>query len=274
MIYLTLLIGGACLGSFVNVVTWRLPREESVVWPGSHCPKCGHAVRWHDNVPVLSWILLQGRCRDCHQGISSRYPWVEAMSAILWLSAFWGHGFLASQDDHGLALLNLVAGVVLTSVLLPLVLIDIDHLWLPEPLCRIGAFLGIAFTGVLYLVIPWPEASPFLLNHLLAASAGLLALEGLSALAERILGQPALGLGDAKLAAVAGAWLGLGGVWIALAIAVFSGALFGTIGRLSGRLGPRQPFPFGPFIAIGIWLTWLAGSEWWISRWMRLFGVI
>ena len=123
MIYLTLLIGGACLGSFVNVVAWRLPREESVVWPGSHCPKCGHAVRWHDNVPVLSWILLQGRCRDCHQGISSRYPWVEAMSAILWLSAFWGHGFLASQDDHGLALLNLVAGIVLISVLLPLVFI-------------------------------------------------------------------------------------------------------------------------------------------------------
>ncbi len=273
LLCITLLLGGACLGSFTNVVAWRLPREESVLWPGSHCPKCGHPVRWHDNVPVLGWFLLQGRCRDCHQGIPSRYPLVEACSAILWLSAFWGRGLLASPDQPGLALLNLLAGIVLISVLLPLVLIDIDHLWLPEPLCRLGVVLGIVLTGALYLVIPWPAASSVLLNHLLAASAGLLVLEGLSALSERMLGQPALGLGDAKLAALAGAWLGLGGVWIALAIAVFSGAFVGTIGRLSGRLGPRQPFPFGPFIALGIWLTWLVGSEWWLNQWMKWFGV-
>ena len=269
---LVLVVAGACVGSFANVVAWRLPREESVVWPGSHCPKCGQAVRWHDNVPVLGWLWLQGRCRDCHQGISSRYPLVELLSALLWLSALWGDGLLAASDQLGLAFLNVLAGIVLISVLLPLVLIDIDHLWLPEPLCRIGVLLGLAFTGALYLVIPGPEASAVLLNHLLAASAGLLALEGLSALAERMLGQPALGLGDAKLAAVAGAWLGLGGVLVALAIAVFSGAIFGSIGRVSGRLGPRQPFPFGPFIALGIWLTWLGGPEWWGQQWLSLFG--
>jgi leader peptidase (prepilin peptidase)/N-methyltransferase len=221
---------------------------------------------------VLGWIWLQGRCRDCHQGISSRYPFVEFFSALLWLSAMWGHGLPAASDPLGLALLNLVAGIVLISVLLPLVLIDIDHLWLPEPLCRIGVLLGLAFTGALYLVSPAPEASAVLLNHLLAASVGLLALEGLSAVAERMLGQPALGLGDAKLAAVAGAWLGLSGLLVAMAIAVFSGALFGSIGRLSGRLGPRQPFPFGPFIAFGIWLTWLGGPEWWGQQWFGLFG--
>ena len=269
-----LVVAGACVGSFTNVVAWRLPREESLVWPGSHCPKCGQGVRWHDNVPVLGWIWLRGRCRDCHQGISSRYPLVELVSALLWLSACWGHGLLAASDQLGLALLNLVAGIVLISVLLPLVLIDIDHLWLPEPLCRIGVLLGLAFTGALYLVTPAPEASAVLLNHLLAAAAGLLALEGLSALAERMLGQPALGLGDAKLAAVAGAWLGLGGVLVALAFAVFSGAIFGSIGRVSGRLGPRQPFPFGPFIALGIWLTWLGGPEWWGQQWFGLFGGI
>ena len=132
--------------------------------------------------------------------------------------------------------------------------------------------LGLTFTGALYLVSPAPEASAVLFNHLLAASAGLLALEGLSAVAERMLGQPALGLGDAKLAAVAGAWLGLSGLLVAMAIAVFSGALFGSIGRVSGRLGPRQPFPFGPFIAFGIWLTWLGGPEWWGQQWFGLFG--
>ena len=77
---------GACVGSFTNVVVWRLPRQESVVYPGSHCPRCGHAVRWHDNMPLLGWLLLAGRCRDCNASISWRYPVVESLSALLWLS--------------------------------------------------------------------------------------------------------------------------------------------------------------------------------------------
>ena len=112
-----LVAAGACVGSFANVVAWRLPREESVVWPGSHCPKCGQGVRWHDNVPVLGWICLLGHCRDCHQGISSRYPLVELLSALLWLSAWWGHGLLAASDLLGLAFLNLLAGIVLVDLL-------------------------------------------------------------------------------------------------------------------------------------------------------------
>ena len=86
---------GACVGSFTNVVVWRLPRGESVVFPGSHCPKCGHAIRWHDNLPLLGWLLLRGRCRDCQAPISWRYPAVEALSAALWLSA------LAVADNGG-----------------------------------------------------------------------------------------------------------------------------------------------------------------------------
>ena len=86
---LTVWIGlaGACVGSFTNVVAWRLPRRESVVFPASHCPRCGHTVRWHDNLPVLGWLILGGRCRDCSQPISWRYPVVEGISALLWLSA-------------------------------------------------------------------------------------------------------------------------------------------------------------------------------------------
>ena len=84
---LVLALFGACVGSFTNVVAWRLPRQESVVVPSSHCPRCGHAVRWHDNLPVVGWLLLLGRCRDCRSPISVRYPVVEALSAGLWLSA-------------------------------------------------------------------------------------------------------------------------------------------------------------------------------------------
>ena len=269
-----MLLTGACVGSFINVVAWRLPREESVVWPGSRCPHCGHSVQWHDNIPVIGWLSLRGRCRNCNQPISARYPLVEALTAGLWLSAVWAIGFSAGtlSTDSVTRLFTLVGGVVLISLLMPLALIDIDHLWLPEPICRAGVIAGLV-ASALVAAFGHPEIGRNLLfNHLLASAAGLLVLEGLSALAERLVGQPALGLGDAKLAAMAGAWLGLAGLGVAMGIAVMSGALFGVIGRITGRLQPREPFPFGPFIALGIWLVWLMGPQWWWSQWVALIG--
>ncbi|MFL0791327.1 MAG: A24 family peptidase [Prochlorococcus sp.] len=264
-----LAIAGACFGSFCNVVVWRLPRAESLIWPGSHCTRCGSNVRWHDNLPLLGWLLLAGRCRDCRQPISARYPSVEALSAGLWVSA-------AVAATAGLTalptLFRIAAGVVLVSILLPLVLIDLDHMWLPEPICRLGLLLGLSFTTAAALLLGWDPGAALLLNHLIGAAAALLILEWLSALAERLLGQPALGLGDAKLAALGGGWLGLGGIGLAMALAVLTGALFGLAGRLTGRLQSRQAFPFGPFIAIGIWAVWLCGNDWWWALWLNLTG--
>tara|TARA_B100001063_G_scaffold39431_1_gene33170 strand:+ start:1258 stop:2079 length:822 start_codon:yes stop_codon:yes gene_type:complete len=269
-----LLLTGACVGSFINVVAWRLPREESVVWPGSHCPRCGCSVQWHDNIPVIGWLSLRGRCRSCNQPIAARYPVVEALSAGLWLSSAWAIGLGADSISADLVttLVNLFGGVLLISLLIPLVLIDIDHLWLPEPICRAGVISGLLATGLVAAFSDQQTGGSLLFNHLLASAAGLLVLEALSALAERLVGQPALGLGDAKLAAMAGAWLGLAGLGVAMGIAVISGALFGVAGRITGRLKPREPFPFGPFIAVGIWLVWLMGPEWWWSQWVTLIG--
>ena len=271
---LIVLLAGACVGSFINVVVWRLPREESVVWPGSRCPHCGHSVQWHDNIPVIGWLALRGRCRNCDQPISARYPLVEALTAGLWLSAAWAIGFRsdALSTDAITTLVTLIGGVVLISLLMPLVLIDIDHLWLPEPICRAGVIAGLLATGLIAAFAEQQTGGSLLFNHLLASAAGLLVLEGLSALAERLVGQPALGLGDAKLAAMAGAWLGLAGLGVAMGIAVMSGALFGVLGRITGRLKPREPFPFGPFIAVGIWLVWLMGPQWWWTQWVALIG--
>ena len=162
------------------------------------------------------------------------------------------------------ALLLPWAGLALVSLLLPLVLIDLDHLWLPEPICRWGLGLG--------LLLSCFGGAPLFADHLVAAAASLLLLEGISALAERLLGQPALGLGDAKLAALGAAWLGAAGITAAMALAVMAGAIVGSVGRLSGRLQRRQPFAFGPFIALGIWLVWLLGPMWWWEQWQRLLG--
>jgi len=256
-------VGGACTGSFVNVVAWRLPREESLLWPGSHCPRCGTSLAWFENVPVLGWLLLRGRCRHCHRPIAARYPLVELLTSGLWVAML-----LARPEGMGAApdpWLLVAAGWLLASWLLPLVLIDLDRLWLPEPLCRWGLVLGILVTAVVGLHQDPLTARSLVLQHLLAAAAGLLGFEALSALAEKLMGRPGLGLGDAKLAALMGAWLGPLALGVAVALAVLGGALIGGFARLSGRLGPGQPFPFGPFLAAAALAVWIGGTRPWLQ---------
>lgn len=255
---------GACVGSFLNVVVWRLPRQESLMYPGSHCPRCGSGLRWYENIPVLSWLLQAGRCRHCHTAIAVRYPLVELLCAGLWVA-----NSLAQPSAMGPApqpLLLLLAGWLLLSWLIPLTLIDLDELWLPEPLCRLGLLLGLFCTLVLGLGQGFDTARLLLLHHLLAAAAGLLGFEAVSALAERLIGRPALGLGDAKLAALLGAWLGLTGLGLTVTLAVFAGAVVGLVGRITGRLARHQPFPFGPFLTCAGAAVWLLGNDHWLNQ--------
>lgn len=257
---------GACVGSFLNVVAWRLPRQESLLRPGSHCPRCGTPLAWFENLPVLGWLALRGRCRHCGAGIAIRYPLVELFTAGLWVAAVAAKP--GSMGPLPPALPLLLAGWLLLSWLIPLTLIDLDRLWLPESLCRWGLLLGLAAT----LLLGWSQsgvlARELLFHHLVAAGVGLVGFELVSALGERLIGKPALGLGDAKLAAMLGAWLGLTGLGLTVILAVFSGALVGLAGRLSGRLGRQQPFPFGPFLAGGGAAVWLLG----IGFWQELLG--
>ncbi len=256
---------GACVGSFLNVVVWRLPREESLVFPGSHCPRCGTSLAWFENLPLLGWLLLRGRCRHCHAAIAIRYPLVEMLCAGLWVAMIFARPAGMGPDPSPWLLM--AAGWLLASWLLPLALIDLDSLWLPEPLCRWGVLLGLAVTAT--LGFPQGEAvgRELLFSHLLAVAAGLLGFEALSAVAEKAMGRPALGLGDAKLAALMGAWLGPLGLGLAVSLAVLGGAVIGGLGRLTGRLGRQQPFPFGPFLAAGALAVWIGGHGPWLTLW-------
>jgi leader peptidase (prepilin peptidase)/N-methyltransferase len=260
---------GACVGSFLNVVAWRIPRRESIVLPPSHCPRCGTTLAWHENLPVLGWLLVRGRCRHCRAPISVRYPLVELLTAGLWVAMLLARTAAMGSPPPWLLI---AAGWLLASWLLPLVLIDCDLLWLPEPLCRWGLLLGLLVTGLLGASQSEAVARGLLLDHLLAAALGLLGFEALSALAERLMGRPALGLGDAKLAALLGAWLGLVGLGLTVWLAVLGGAVLGAAARLGGLLGPRQPFPFGPFLAFAGLAVWLAGERWWLDLFAGWFG--
>ena len=244
---------GACVGSFLSLAAWRLPRGESLLWPASHCPACGRTLAWRENLPLLGWLWLRGRCRTCGAPIPLRDWLMEWLTAALWVVVV----LLTPSGANGTAdVLRLLAGLLFISGLLLLLLLDLDGFWLPEPLCRWGLISGLATTALL-AVATGTNPFPPLVHHGLAAALALLGFDLAGLLGAWWLGAPALGGGDGKLAALLGAWLGGWGLLLALALAVLSGGLFGLLGRLAGCLTPRQPFPFGPFLATAGSLVWL-----------------
>jgi leader peptidase (prepilin peptidase) / N-methyltransferase len=229
---------GAIFGSFLNVVTFRLPRRESLVKPRSHCTSCGAHVRPYDNIPILSWLLLRGHCRDCGARISPRYPLVEAATALLCAAAV-----LTKSGAAEIAL-----SVALILVLVPAALIDLEHRIIPNRLNLAGALLALGLGTALD-----PAGEP---GRLIAGAAA-----GGFLLAAALAYPGGMGMGDVKLAAVMGLFLGAA-VAPALLIALLSGVLLGAaiIARKGAHAGRKTAVPFGPFLALGGILAIFVGS--------------
>jgi leader peptidase (prepilin peptidase)/N-methyltransferase len=246
LVLLAAAAGGLLVGSFLNVVAWRLPRGESLLTPGSHCPGCDAPVRPYDNVPVLSWLALRGRCRDCRTEISLRYPLVEALTAAL------AAGVVATNDGvHDIAL-----GLVLVALLVPIALIDLDRRLIPNKLTGLGALAALAIgaatnlDGVPEQLIAGAAAGGFLLLAALAYPGGM-------------------GMGDVKLAGMLGLFLGRE-VTVALLVALLAGTLVGVVvmARRGVREGRRTALPFGPFLAAGGVVALLVGPalvDWYLD---------
>jgi leader peptidase (prepilin peptidase)/N-methyltransferase len=220
---------GLILGSFFNVVIHRLPRGESLVSPGSHCPACGEPVKPYDNVPVASWLLLRGRCRSCGAAISARYPLVEALTAVLFAAVVVVYG-----PDR-----DAVLGLVLVAVLVPVAFIDLDHRIIPNRI-----MLPAAVAAPVILALSRPQA---LVEHLIAG-----AIAGGFLLAAALAYPRGMGMGDVKLAGVLGLYLGRS-VAPAMLVALITGTLVGAgvMARKGVREGRKTAVPFGPFLALG-----------------------
>ena len=241
---------GAVFGSFLNVVTYRLPRRESLVKPRSRCTSCGTPVRPYDNVPILSWLLLRGHCRNCAAPISPRYPLVEAGTALLCAGAVLTHDTAA-----GIAL-----SVTLILLLVPAALIDLEHRIIPNKLTGAGALLALGLGTALD-----PAGEPARLIAGAAAGSFLLA----AALAY----PGGMGMGDVKLAGVMGLFLGAA-VAPAILIALLSGVLLGAVivARKGARAGRKTAVPFGPFLALGGIVAVFAGQplvNWYLQSFVR-----
>jgi leader peptidase (prepilin peptidase) / N-methyltransferase len=244
---------GSLVGSFLNVVIWRLPRGESIVFPASRCPGCGARLGALDLVPVLSWLALRGRCRSCGMAISARYPLVELLAAGMFVAVT-----LASPPlEFGLA--QWVAAVGLGAALIALFFIDLDHKLLPDSI-TLGGLPGLlilaALGGGQGLTV---DLVPALLGA--GVGAGILALiAGYGAWVMSWFGredEDVMGFGDVKLAALMGAALGWERLLVALFLGFFIGAVVGTVLR---RLGGDREIPFGPFLAAGAMTALFAGD--------------
>ena len=264
---------GAVIGSFLNVVIHRLPREESIVFPNSRCPSCGAAISFYDNIPVLSYALLRGKCRGCKKPISARYPLVELLCALLFVVVAWHDGLGAA----------LPFDLAFAAALLTLVFIDAEHMLLPNAI----TYPGIVFAMVGRLVLPYLTAShhfddlPSLTHGALADSpiwlislvGGLLgALIGGGSLWlmgwtwEKLRGIEAMGLGDVKMMFMVGAYLGWRLTIITIFIGVLSGSVIGIL--LMARAGKKDMqmlLPFGVFLGIGAIAALLFGSQ--VAEW-------
>ena len=237
---------GLILGSFLNVVAYRLPRGESVVWPGSRCPSCETPIRSFDNVPVLSWLMLRGRCRSCKTSISARYPVVEAVTALLLVAVVLAKG---ADGDAWL-------GLAFVLLLVPVTLIDLDHRIIPNKLMLVGTVVSIAI-----VLLTGPES---LAEHLIAAAGagGFLLIAALA--------YPAgMGMGDVKLAAVMGLFLGRA-VGPAMFAALIAGSIVGAliIARKGAKEGRKTAIPFGPYLAFGGLVGLFAGDaivDWYVD---------
>jgi leader peptidase (prepilin peptidase)/N-methyltransferase len=233
---------GLVFGSFLNVVVHRLPRGMSLVRPGSHCPKCGAPVRWFDNIPVLSYLLLGGRCRACRATISLCYPLVELAAGVI---------AAAVVARFGLTLQGLEA-MLLVMLLLPLALIDLEHHLLPDVLTLPGIVLGLAGSAAGGFVP--------LLNSVIGALVGAAVPYVVIVVYRRLRGVEGMGLGDVKLLAMIGAFLGWRGVLLTLGLAATAGALLGLTLIALGRGRRDTELPFGTFLAGAATIVLFAGN--------------
>ena len=225
---------GLAVGSFLNVVIYRLPRGKSLIRPGSTCPSCGKPIRFYDNIPVISFLVLRRRCRHCGEKISWRYPLVELLTAILFTLVASKYGFSLQSFGY----------ILLTAMLIAITFIDLEHFIIPDYITIPGAILGLilaVFSGHIAI-----------LNAVIGLLVGGVSLLLIGVIGDKLFKKESMGGGDIKLSALLGAYLGWQQVIFVLVCASFFGAVIGLAGILiSKRVKETRLIPFGPFLALG-----------------------
>lgn len=271
--FIFIFIFGLAIGSFLNVCIYRIPLNQSIVKPRSHCPKCNNLITWYDNIPLLSYLILRGKCRHCKTPISIRYFIVELLTGLLFLIVVW--------KFEGLNIVS-VTYLVIVGCLIAITFIDLDHFIIPDVITYPNMILGMLISVILsflpntrFLISSW-TSGPFslvagkfypLYNAIfgLVIGGGILLLIGTTA--KWILKKEAMGGGDVKLLAAMGTFIGYKLVLLTLILASFVGSIIGAIVLIQAKKKEKDatPFghyiPFGPYLAIGIFIALIWGND-------------
>ena len=236
-----LLCTGLIVGSFLNVCIDRLPRGESIAWPGSHCTSCTRSLRWYENLPVVSWVVLRGRCRTCRSPIAVRYPIVEATTAALFVAGYFAFGLTPL----------LPVRLVFACAMIVLFAIDLEHQILPNEITLSGIVIG--FLCSFALPPGWRSS---LIGLLIGGLFPFLIAE----IYMRVRGREGMGMGDFKMLAMVGAFLGGPLVWLTLILSCALGIVIGGTALLVSKRGFATRIPFGTFIAVAALICAYAGG--------------
>ena len=259
---------GACIASFLNVVIWRVPRGESIVSPPSHCPKCNAPINWYQNIPILSWLALRGKCANCKAPISPRYILIETLGGVLFLAAFVKYG---TCGDLAVAGLNTTAAWIWIALMIVGSMIDFDHKLLPDFVTVGGMVLGVAVGGIdgcrlqSFAPVLWSLGG-------LAFGFGLLWLvRFLGSIAFK---REAMGLGDVFLMGAVGALFGPVAVLVTLILSSVFGSVVGLsmVALSKTKFGRFVEIPYGPYICMGC-LAWMFYGPELVNWYLRLMGV-
>lgn len=262
VVYLSVLVFcfGACVGSFLNVCIYRIPRDESVVRPRSHCPHCGRLVAWYDNIPLLSFFALGGRCRHCGASISPRYLLVEFSTAVVFLLIWMEYGLNLRTPVYGLVAAGLILGTF----------VDFEHMIIPDRVTIGGMITG----PVCSLLVPRLHGTlsrvDALVESLMGLAVGFGSLWLVGRLGKMAFKRDAMGFGDVKLLGAIGAYVGWQGVLFSIMLSSLIGSIVGVTLILLNKKQWQSRIPYGPYLAAAalVWILW--GHEWLrlYARWL------
>ena len=254
---LNLFIFGCCIGSFINVLIYRLPLNQSIVHPRSRCPKCNIKIKWFDNLPIISWVVLRGKCRACRKKISSTYPFIELLTGILIWFNIYAHPTIYSEQS---IFITIFFGSIFSTLLISLAILDFKYFWLPQSLTLGGVILGITASLFIDLFNDVYQFSNSI-NTIIASFLGFIFFYLLSYIGNKIFKKPVMGGGDAKLGALIGSWLGIQGFFISVWLSFITAGIFVIFGLILKKITRAQKIPFGVFLSLSGLLVWHFGNE-------------
>ncbi|ADY73413.1 Prepilin peptidase [Desulfurobacterium thermolithotrophum DSM 11699] len=243
MKYLIAFIFGTIIGSFLNVCIHRIPKEESIITPPSYCPKCGKKIKWYDNIPIISYLILKGKCRNCKEKISIQYPLVELLTGFLTTGIVWKYGISVTSFYF----------LLLTYVLVVVSMIDLKTMLVPVKLCYFAMIAGILFS----IFVPSISLKDSILGASFGAGIILFIIETYYILK----GKEGMGYGDANVMAVIGAFLGWEKVLLTIFLASLIGAVWGIIFMILRGKNSQLALPFVPFLSLATYVTIIFGNE-------------